>query len=102
MTLSVPHEVEAPDSKTCWNLLERVAASSQLKRAARLRELLLFVGRRSLIDGCAQVREQEIGIGFWADPKTMTLPWTRLSARISASCAGELRPTSKGKVCMKP
>ena len=62
MTLSVPHEVEAPDSKTCWSLLERVAASSQLKRAARLRELLLFVGRRSLIDGCAQVREQEIGI----------------------------------------
>jgi hypothetical protein len=62
MTLSIPHEVEAPDSKTCWSLLERVASSSQLKRATRLRELLLFVGRRSLKDGCTQVREQEIGI----------------------------------------
>ena len=62
MTPPIPHEVAAPDSKTCWSLLERVASSSQLKRAARLRELLLFVGRRSLIDGCTQVREQEIGI----------------------------------------
>ncbi|NYF77949.1 hypothetical protein [Granulicella arctica] len=62
MTLSIPHEVLALDSKTCWSLLERVASSSQLKRAVRLRELLLFVGRRSLKDGCIQVREQEIGI----------------------------------------
>jgi hypothetical protein len=58
----IPQEVAVPDAKTCWSLLERVAASSQLKRASRLRELLLFVGRRSLKDGCTQVREQEIGI----------------------------------------
>jgi hypothetical protein len=40
-----------------------------LKRASRLRELLLFVGRRSLKDGCTQVREQEIGIEVFGRPQ---------------------------------
>jgi len=62
MTRSAQQGPETPDSETCWSVLERVASGSQLKRATRLRELLLFVGQRSLKDGCTQVREQEIGI----------------------------------------
>lgn len=54
-------EKEFPDSEVCWALLERVVASPQLKRAARLREFLLYVGQRSLKDGFGQVHEQEIG-----------------------------------------
>jgi hypothetical protein len=52
---------EPPDSETCWALLERIVASTQLKRASRLREFLIFVGRRSLKEGCDQIHEQEIG-----------------------------------------
>lgn len=61
MTASLQQETESPDSTACWALVERVAASSQLKRAARLREILLYVSQRSLKDGCDQIREQEIG-----------------------------------------
>jgi hypothetical protein len=45
----------------CWALVERIVASPQLKRAARLREFLLYVGQRSLKDGLEQIHEQEIG-----------------------------------------
>jgi hypothetical protein len=44
-----------------WALLERVADSTQLRRAFRLRELLFYLGRRSLKEGCDQIHEQEIG-----------------------------------------
>jgi hypothetical protein len=54
-------ETEPPYSEACWALVERVVASPQLKRAARLREFLLFVGQRSLKDGLDQIHEQEIG-----------------------------------------
>ncbi len=50
------------DPAACWTLVERIAASSQLKRATRLRDLLLFVGRRQLKEGCDHLHEQEIGI----------------------------------------
>jgi hypothetical protein len=61
MTTSVQQERELPDAATCWALLERVAASVQLRRALRLQELLLYVGRRSLKDGIGKIHEQEIG-----------------------------------------
>jgi len=48
-------------SEVCWALVERIVASPQLKRAARLREFLLYVGQRSLKDGLEQIHEQEIG-----------------------------------------
>jgi hypothetical protein len=44
-----------------WALLERVADSTPLRRAFRLRELLFYLGRRSLKEGCDQIHEQEIG-----------------------------------------
>ncbi len=43
-------------------LIERVAASEQFSRSARLRDFLLYVGRQSLKEGCPEIHEQEIGI----------------------------------------
>src|ERR1700734_1737314 len=42
-------------------LIERVAASEQFGRSARLRDFLLYVGRQSLKEGCPEIHEQEIG-----------------------------------------
>ncbi|ADW68792.1 hypothetical protein [Granulicella tundricola] len=47
--------------EACWALLNRVVASPRLQRAARLRDFLLYVGRRSLQEGSEQIHEQEIG-----------------------------------------
>ena len=59
---------EMPDTETCWALLERVAGSASLKRASRLQELLFYVGKRSLKDGCDRVHEQEIGSKVFRRP----------------------------------
>ncbi len=59
-----------PDSEKCWALLERVAASSQLRRATRLQELLFYMGKRSLKDGCDRVHEQEIGAQVFGRPES--------------------------------
>ena len=59
---------EQPYSEVCWALLERILASSQLRRAARLREFLLFVGQRSIKDGLDQIHEQEIGAKVFGRP----------------------------------
>ncbi len=61
-------EKELPYSEVCWALLERVVSSPQLRRAARLREFLLFVGQRSLKDGLDQIHEQEIGSKVFGRP----------------------------------
>ena len=42
-------------------LVERIAASVQFRRSARLRDFLLYVGRQALIEGCPEINEQEIG-----------------------------------------
>jgi len=70
MTEPTTHSIEEPiDSATCWTLLERVAGSAQLKRATRLKELLLYVGQRSLKEGRDQVHEQEIGAKVFGRPE---------------------------------
>jgi hypothetical protein len=61
-------EKELPQSEVRWALLERVVASPQLRRAARLREFLLYVGQRSLKDGLEQIHEQEIGANVFGRP----------------------------------
>jgi hypothetical protein len=72
MNKSVPEsaspENDLPHSEVCWALLGRVVASPQLKRAARLREFLLYVGQRSIKDGLDQIHEQEIGANVFARP----------------------------------
>ena len=61
MAEPAPDEVRLPGSEECWALIERIAASSELKRAQRLRDILLYVSRRSLKEGISQISEQEIG-----------------------------------------
>ena len=69
ITEPAPQENEALDREACWELLKRVAASTPLKRATRLQELLLYVGQSSLIEGREQVREQEIGAKVFGRPE---------------------------------
>jgi len=68
MTTSSLKEIEIPNFNACWALLERIAASSQLRRAPRLREFLFYVGKRALKDGCDEVHEQEIGVQVFGRP----------------------------------
>jgi hypothetical protein len=49
------------DRKERLALLERVAGSQHFKRATRLREFLLYVGRYSIDDGTSSIHEQEVG-----------------------------------------
>ncbi len=62
MSERTPQEGELPSPKICWALLENIAESPQLKRSARLQNLLFYVGRRSLREGADQIHEQEIGV----------------------------------------
>jgi hypothetical protein len=55
--------------EACHELLERVVNSRELKRALRLRELLLFVGKRALEDLPRVLREQEIGAAVFGRPE---------------------------------
>lgn len=52
------------------SLIERVAASEQFSRSARLRDLLLYVGRQSLKEGCPDIHEQEIGVRVFGRPSS--------------------------------
>ncbi len=45
----------------CWNLVQRIVCSRHLVKAPQLRELLLYISRRSLTDSAASIGEQEIG-----------------------------------------
>jgi hypothetical protein len=49
-------------------LIERVAASEQFSRSARLRDFLLYVGKQSLKEGCPEIHEQEIGARVFGRP----------------------------------
>jgi hypothetical protein len=44
-----------------WALVERIAASEHFGRSARLRDFLLYVGKRSLKPNSPEIHEQEIG-----------------------------------------
>jgi hypothetical protein len=51
-------------------LIERVAASENFIRSARLRDFLLYVGKHSLKDGSPEIHEQEIGARVFGRPET--------------------------------
>jgi hypothetical protein len=51
-------------------LIERVAASTQFRRSARLRDFLLYVGGQSLKEGCPEIHEQEIGAKVFGRPSS--------------------------------
>src|SRR5579862_5305306 len=65
---TLPDITSPIDVEACWALLERIVASPQLRRAARMREFLLYVGRRSLKEGSDQIPEQEIGSEVFGRP----------------------------------
>lgn len=68
MTEANLQDVVLPNLTACWELLERIAESPQLRRSARLRELLFYVGRRSLKEGCQRIQEHEIGVEVFGRP----------------------------------
>lgn len=68
-------------------LIERVAASEQFSRSARLRDFLLYVGKQSLKAGCPEIHEQEIGIKVFGRPNS----YDRSSDNIVRVNATELR-----------
>lgn len=70
MTPSISDQESLLCGEACWSLLERVASSSQMKKAGRLRNLLLYVGRRSLKEGCLEIHEKEIGIEVFGRQET--------------------------------
>src|SRR5712691_2677683 len=49
-------------------LLDRVSRSAQLRRASRLRELLLYIGKQSIEEGRTDLHEQEIGTSVFGRP----------------------------------
>ena len=81
-----PSETE-PSVEKCLALIERVAASEQFSRSARLRDFLLYVGRQSLKDRFAEIHEQEIGAKVFGRPDS----YDRTSDNIVRVNATELR-----------
>jgi len=57
-----------PDSEACAALLERILASSQLRRTGRLQKLLSYLGDCALKDDCGQLHEHEIGAAVFGRP----------------------------------
>jgi hypothetical protein len=50
-----------PGLEERWALIQRIAASEQFSRSARLRDFLLYVGKHSLKHNAPEIHEQEIG-----------------------------------------
>lgn len=61
--------VVEPSQRECEELLERLDKSPQLRRSARLRELLSYVANRSMREGCKRILEQEIGVKVFGRPE---------------------------------
>lgn len=66
---AVPVREEELNTEECWALLERLAASSNLRRATRLQELLYYLGKRSLKDHFETVHEQMVGVEVFGRPE---------------------------------
>ncbi|MCC7341927.1 MAG: hypothetical protein IT170_12665 [Bryobacterales bacterium] len=52
-----------------WEVLERLRNSDQLKRSAKLQELLQYLCRRAWMDGATEIREHEIGVAVFGRPE---------------------------------
>lgn len=55
------NEAVAPGDPERWDLVQRIVCSRHLVKAPQLREILLYVARRSLAENVTAVNEQEIG-----------------------------------------
>ena len=69
MRLTEPEiDLSAAEVKELLALLDRVSRSPQLRRASRLRELLLYIGKQSVERGRTDLHEQEIGCSVFGRP----------------------------------
>lgn len=69
MRLTEPEtELSEAEVRELSALLDRVSRSPQLRRASRLRELLLYVGKQSIENGRTDLHEQEIGCSVFGRP----------------------------------
>jgi hypothetical protein len=66
--LKEAQELLTPVASRSRELLERVAASDSFQKSKRLRDLLLYLGERSLQDPLCTLREQEIGVEVFGRP----------------------------------
>jgi hypothetical protein len=97
MTESLLQIRDLPDTGTCWALLERIASSSHVKRAARLQELLFYLGKCSLKDRLEAVHEQRIGVELFgrsndydtSDDNIVRTNVSELRKRVEAYFEGE-------------
>lgn len=69
MTTVAHRTNRALNSDSNWALLERIAASPQLKRATRLQELLFYIGKSSIKEGHEKISEQKIGVDVFGRPE---------------------------------
>jgi len=69
MTTTAQRTNRVPGSDLNWALLERIAASAHLKRAARLQELLFYIGKCSIKEGYDKISEQRIGVEVFGRPE---------------------------------
>jgi len=69
MTTATQRINRVPGPDVNWALLERIAASAHLKRAARLQELLFYIGKCSIKDGNDKITEQRIGVDVFGRPE---------------------------------
>ncbi len=63
-----PEANGAEDSAAKWQLVERIAASRHFARASHVRDFLLFVSRRVLLEGREEVTETEIACNVMGRP----------------------------------
>ncbi len=97
MSTNLKNASTALDREACWLALERAAASPALRRAARLREFLLYVGAKSLKEGRTEIHEQEIGQAVFGRPDAydtsqdniVRVSATELRKRVDAYFAAE-------------
>ena len=68
VTKNAAEHLALNDGDASWALLERIVNSPRFQRAARLREFLLYVGRRTIREHCDQIHEQEIGAEVFGRP----------------------------------
>ena len=54
-------EAGAPEEHERWDLIQRIVGSRHLVKAPQLREILLYIARRCVVENATALTEQEIG-----------------------------------------
>jgi hypothetical protein len=77
-------EADAISLEECWNVIERVAASTQFRRASRSREFLLYVSGKAIKEDNNDLHEQEIGHAIFGRDESYDTSQDNI-VRVSAS-----------------